>query len=82
VWVLLRDFVYSQVIQHQRRRKTVEVERRMLVGEAKQYCERLRQAGLSGRINPSFVERLNLTIRQSVRKLTRRTWGPAKSRPS
>jgi len=56
----------------------VEVERRVLVGEAEAYRERLCQAGLSGRINTSFVERLNLTIRQSVSKLTRRTWGPAR----
>ena len=78
VWMLLGDFIYSQVIKHQRRRKTVEVERRVLVGATNQYCERLCQVGLSGRINTSFVERLNLTIRQSVSKLTRRSWGPAR----
>ena len=81
VWVLLRDFVYGQVIKHQRRRKTVEVERRVLVGEMTQYSARLRRAGLSGRINTAFVERINLTIRQCVSKLTRRTWGPAKFTP-
>jgi IS1 family transposase/transposase-like protein len=81
VWVLLSDFVYSQVIKHQRRRKTVEVERRVLVGEIAQYTGRLQQAGLSGRINTAFVERVNLTIRQCVSKLTRRTWGPAKFTP-
>ncbi len=81
VWVLLNDFIYSQVIKHQRRRKTVEVERRVLVGEASAYAERLRHVGLSGRINTSFVERVNLTIRQCVSKLTRRTWGPAKYTP-
>jgi len=68
-WVLLKDFVYSQVIKHQRRRKTVEVERRVLVGEASSYTGRLCQAGLSGRINTSFVERLNLTIRLCISKL-------------
>ncbi len=36
-WVLLSDFVYSQVIKHQRRRRIVEVERRVLVGEIAQY---------------------------------------------
>jgi len=77
VWVLLSDFVYTQVIKHQRRRKTVEVERRMLWGDEKNYRDRLKIAGLSGKINNSFVERANLTIRQSVSKLTRRTWGPA-----
>lgn len=54
----------------------MEVERRMQVGEAKAYRERLQAAGLSGRINTSYIERLNLTIRQNVSKLTRRTWGP------
>ena len=38
---------------------------------------RLKQAGLSGRINTSFVKRTNLAIHQSVSKLTRRPWGPA-----
>lgn len=79
--VLLSDFVYSQVIKHQRRRRTTEVERRVVAGEATQYRERLCQAGLSGRINPAFVERLNLTIRQCISKLTRRTWGPARYTP-
>jgi IS1 family transposase/transposase-like protein len=80
-WVLLADFLYGQVIKRQRRRKTVEVERRLLWGEEKHYRERLRGAGLSGRINTAFVERLNLTIRQCVSKLTRRTWGSARYTP-
>ena len=53
------------------------VERRILCGDEKNYRDRLKIAGLSGKINNSFVERANLTIRQSVSKLTRRTWGPA-----
>lgn len=53
----------------------------MLVGEEKAYRERLKAAGLSGRINTSFVERLNLTFRQSISALTRRTWGVAKYSP-
>jgi hypothetical protein len=50
-------------------------------GEEKQYQERLKKVGLSGRINTAFVERVNLTIRQCVSTLTRRTWGPAKFTP-
>ena len=42
---------------------------------------RLKAVGLSGRINTSFVERANLTIRQCVSKLTRRTWGTAQFTP-
>jgi hypothetical protein len=32
---------------------------------------------MSGNINTSFVERINLTIRRCVSKLARRTWGTA-----
>jgi len=78
VWVLLGEFVYGQVIKHQRRRRTVEVERRILWGEEKQYQECLKKARLSGKINTAFVERINLTLRQCISKLTRRAWGPAK----
>lgn len=53
------------------------VEKRLLWGNAGEYRSRLKANGLSGSINTSFVERLNLTIRQLVSKLTRRTWGPA-----
>lgn len=80
-WVLLGNFIYAQVIKHQRRRKTVMVERRVFCEEEQNYRERLKIAGLSGRINTSFVERINLTIRQCVSKLTRRTWGPAHFTP-
>jgi hypothetical protein len=37
VWVLMGELLYGQVIKHQRRRKTVEVERRMLLGEEGEY---------------------------------------------
>jgi len=53
------------------------VERRILIEDGENYHKRLKAAGLSGRINTSFIERLNLTIRQCVSKLTRRTWGLA-----
>lgn len=81
IWVLFSNFVYAQVIKHQKRRRTVQVERRILIGDGENYRRRLKAAGLIGRINASFVERINLTIRQCVSKLTRRTWGPAHFTP-
>ena len=75
VWKLLPDLVYGQVVKHQRRRKLVRVERRILCGDKDAYRERLKTAGLSGRINSSFVERVNLTIRRGISRLARRTWG-------
>jgi len=37
--------------------------------------------GLSGKLNTAFVERLNLTVRQSVAALVRRTWSTAQEVP-
>ncbi len=39
----------------------------------------LRMLGWSGRLQTAFVERLNLTVRQSVAALTRRTWATAQT---
>jgi len=77
VWLIVSLFQYAQVIKQQRRFRLVGVEHRLLWGNAEEYRSRLKANGLSGNINTSFVERANLTIRQSVSKLTRRTWGPA-----
>jgi hypothetical protein len=41
----------------------------------------LQALGLSGRLNTAFVERVNLTLRQSVAALTRRTWSTARRTP-
>ena len=76
-WLILSMFQYAQVIKQQRGFRLVGVENRLLWGTAEEYRSRLKANGLSGNINTSFVERANLTIRQSVSKLTRRTWGPA-----
>ena len=37
--------------------------------------------GLSGKLTTAFVERLNLTVRQSVAALVRRTWSTAQEVP-
>jgi hypothetical protein len=77
VWTLLSEFVYGQVVKHQRRRKLVKVEHRILCGDRDTYRGRLKAVGLSGKIKSSLIERLNLTIRRGISKLARRTWGLA-----
>jgi hypothetical protein len=57
------------------------VEQRRIWGDAGEYRSRLKAAGLSGNINMSFVERINLTIRECVSKLAWRTWGIAQFIP-
>jgi IS1 family transposase len=81
VWTILADFAYAQVIKQQKRFRLVKVEQRNIWGLPREYAARLKNIGLSGIINTSFVERVNLTIRQFVSKLTRRTWGPAHFSP-
>ena len=61
VWQLAADFIYGQVKKLQRRRRLVKVERVMLCGSFEALAHRLKAAGLSGRLNTAFVERLNLT---------------------
>jgi transposase InsO family protein len=41
----------------------------------------LRRLGLSGKLNTAFVERVNLTLRQSVAALIRRTWSTMQDAP-
>jgi IS1 family transposase len=77
VWMILSSFLYAQVIKQQRRFRLISVEHRFLWGHPDEYTASLKLNGLSGNINTSFVERAKLTIRQSVSKLTRRTWRPA-----
>ena len=77
VWMLLPDFMYGQVIKYRHRLRIVDIEQRLIWGLPDDYRSRLKDAGLSGNINTAFVERANLTIRQCVSKLTRRTWGTA-----
>ena len=64
--------VYGQVIKTRRNDRVVKVERRAVIGEGG-----LKQALLksedSVKLNTSFVERLNLTIRQGSAYLGRRT---------
>jgi IS1 family transposase len=64
--------VYSQVIKTRRNDRIVKVERRAVIG-AGRLKQALRDSEDSLKLNTSFVERLNLTIRQSSSYLGRRT---------
>ncbi len=81
VWEIASTLMYAQLKKIHRRRRLVRVERRMLWGELGQLKDGLMALGLSGKINTAFIERLNLTLRQGVSFLARRTWGMAQSSP-
>ena len=65
--------VYGQVIKTRRNNRIVKVERRAVIGTEGRFEERLQQSEDSSTLNTSFIERLNLTIRQGSAYLCRRT---------
>jgi transposase-like protein/IS1 family transposase len=65
--------LYGQVIKSRRNDRIIKVERRMLIGETWRFEETLRDSEDSSKLNTSFVERLNLTIRLGSAYLFRRT---------
>jgi IS1 family transposase len=79
LWIVASGFLYGQVIKSYRRRRTVGIEYRMQWGRFEKLKARLKALGLSGKLNTAFVERANLTLRQGIAPLIRRTWGTAQT---
>ena len=65
--------LYGQVIKTRRNDRVVRVERRAVIGGAWRLKQALQDSEDSVKLNTSFVERLNLTIRQGSAYLGRRT---------
>jgi IS1 family transposase len=65
--------LYGQVIKTRRNDRIVKVERRAVIGAAWRLEQVLAESEDSSKLNTSFIERLNLTIRQGSAFLSRRT---------
>jgi transposase-like protein/IS1 family transposase len=65
--------LYGQVIKTGRKDLIIKVERRAVIGAAWRFEQALRDSEDSSKLNTSFIERLNLTIRQGSAYLCRRT---------
>ena len=61
------------MIKTRRNDRIIKVERKTLIGDAWRFEETLRDSEDSSKLNTSFVERLNLTIRLGSAYLFRRT---------
>ncbi len=70
--------LYGQVIKTRRSDRSIKVERRVVIGAAWRFEQALRDSEDSWKLNTSFIERLNLTIRQALAHLFRRTICPAR----
>ena len=77
---LWRSGSLSQVLKTRRNDRIVKVERRAVIGAAWRFEEALKNSEDSSTINTSFIERLNLTIRQGSAYLARRTLSHARSK--
>ncbi len=65
--------LYAQVIKKRRKNRVINVERRMIFGTKSKMEQLLFESDDSSTINTSFIERLNLSIRQGCAYLGRRT---------
>jgi IS1 family transposase len=81
-WVVSNLLAYAQLVKRKGRKKsdgTPFTFTRMMWGQRWQLYQTLTELGFSGTIGTSFIERLNLTVRQGIAALSRRTWSLAKS---
>ncbi len=65
--------IYAQVIKTWRKDRVTRVERRAIIGTTRRLERALDESEDSAHANTAYIERLNLTIRQSVAYLRRRS---------
>jgi IS1 family transposase len=78
-WVVDPALLHGQVHKRYRHRRLVRIRYQMANGTRRVLQAALRRQGWSGKIQTAFVERVNLTARQSVAALTRCTWATAQT---
>jgi IS1 family transposase len=78
-WQVDPRLLYGQLQKRYCRRRLVRLRRRVVCGRGGRLRLALQALGWSGLVQTAFVERLNLTVRQSVAAVTRRTWATAQT---
>jgi IS1 family transposase len=78
-WFVHPDLLYGQLKKFRVYRKLQYVVTVGLWGTPQMIREHLQSLGYSGTINTAYIERFNLTLRQMVAPLIRKTWSLAQS---
>jgi hypothetical protein len=78
-WQVHPALLYGQLHKRYQRRQLVRIKYQMQCGTRRTLRAALVRLGWSGKLQTAFVERVNLTVRQSVAALIRRTWATAQT---
>ncbi len=79
-WVVDPRLLYGQMKKFRKRYRVNRVITVGLCGQRSVIQAALQTLGYSGTIDTAYIERFNLTLRQMVASLTRKTWALAQSR--
>ena len=78
-WKPHDDLLHGQLIKRKHKRKLTCTHTRMTIGKRSKLFDILEEHGFNPIIQTAFIERVNLSIRQGISLLTRRTWSTARS---
>lgn len=73
-WQVSPHLAYAQMIKILRWRHLIACFPRVLCGTLSDCRRQLRAAGYSGQVQTAYIERVNLTLRQHIAALLRRSW--------
>jgi len=76
-WFVSPALLYGQLVKRKGRKRFAIT--RILCGTRDRFRTTLQNRGFTGRTQTAYVERLNLTFRQGISSLSRRTWSYAYS---
>jgi IS1 family transposase len=78
-WQVSDELHHGMLIKRKHKNRKTITTTRMAYGKRAVLFNKLQQVGLRRLIQTAFIERVNLTFRQSVSSLSRRTWAYAQS---
>jgi transposase-like protein/IS1 family transposase len=81
-WIVDPRLLFGMLYKVKVRRKLKDLYSRVRCGSRKRWRERTMALGFSGQVQTAFVERANLTLRELIAPLARRTWSIARSQES